>query len=42
MIGKIGRSTTQFLTFGKYIPEDFSESYYIPETLPLPLPVMEG
>ena len=29
MIGKIGRSTTQFLTFGKYIPEDFSESYYI-------------
>jgi hypothetical protein len=29
MIGEVGGCATQFLTFGKYIPQDFSESYYI-------------
>ena len=29
MIGKVGGRTTQFLTFGKHIPQHFSESYYI-------------
>ena len=29
MICKVGRRTTKFLSVGKYIPQDFSESYYI-------------
>ena len=29
VIGEVGGCATQFLTFGKYIPQDFSESYYI-------------
>ena len=29
MIGKVSGCATQFLTFGKYIPQGFSESYYI-------------
>ena len=29
MIGKVCRCTTKFLTFGEYIPQDFTESYYI-------------
>ena len=29
MIGEVGGCATQFLTFGKYIPQDLSESYNI-------------
>jgi len=29
MIGEIGGSTTEFLSFREHIPQDFSESYYI-------------
>ena len=29
MVCKVGRSATQFLSFGKHIPECFTETYYV-------------
>ncbi len=28
VVGKVGGSTAQFLTFGEYVPQDLSQSYY--------------
>ena len=42
MVGEIGRCTTQFLSVGQHVPQDFAESYNIGSPAPLPLLMMEG